>query len=285
MKKAPSRMFEFIQSSRQEHIEPTPLPYYLSPLKLWRVRGINAIRSIFGLLWLINAWFAWQPGFLTGITGHAVEMLPEQPFLMANWTRLWLDLLNLNPSLFSWLIALLETSIGLGLLLGAFTNLACVVGLFLSLFLWSTAEGLVLPYDTVSLGASLTYALVFCGLILGNAGYPLGLDRTISPKLGIFYFLASGPEKPAHKRKNKIYIHQGILQDPYNQIFWLPPRGSDQIKTQNLPVAHSLTSDVTTSEARSNTNTQSRLNAIRGQRLSPMKNSSNGPKKPIKQFR
>lgn len=287
MKSTHVKVFEFVQSPRQERTEQqlASLPYHspASSLKLWRVRGINAIRVIFGLLWLTNAWFAWQPGFLDSITAHAVAMLPEQPALVASWMHLWLALFNLNPALFSWLIALLETCIGLGLLLGVLTNLICALGLLFSLFLWSTAEGFVLPYDTVSLGASLTYALVFGGLILGNAGYPFGLDRLVGARLGGWYFLASGAERPARKRRAKFALQEQDLQDPYNQVLWLPPRGSAQLATQAMPVTSpSSLSEHETGDVRQvikartqapaldteAQTTQSRLNAIRGQRLS-----------------
>lgn len=240
-------------------------------LQLWRVRGINAIRVCFGLTWLVNAWFAWQPGFLTAMTAHAVATLPGQPTFIQSWIHLWVYILSINPAFFSGLIALLETTISLGLLAGTLTNAICLVGIVLSLFLWSTAEGFVLPYNVISPGAMLTYTLVFLGLIVGNAGYPFGLDRFLCMWLGRWYFLSSASSQVIHKPQT-----QFDLQDPYNQVLWLPPRGSAHMSTQVMPAtrASRLSRDKTghTDQALEtySSNTQSRLNAIRGQRLSPL---------------
>lgn len=65
----------------------------------------------------------------------------------------------------------------------------------MSLVIWSTAEGFGGPYQAGStdIGAAIIYVLVFACLVLGRAGLTLGLDRRLTPVLGRFGFLASGP--------------------------------------------------------------------------------------------
>lgn len=36
-----------------------------SRVSTWRARAIALLRVAFGLIWAIDAWFKWQPGFLS----------------------------------------------------------------------------------------------------------------------------------------------------------------------------------------------------------------------------
>jgi hypothetical protein len=35
------------------------------PLARWRLTGIGVLRIVFGLVWAVDAWFKWQPDFIT----------------------------------------------------------------------------------------------------------------------------------------------------------------------------------------------------------------------------
>lgn len=82
----------------------------------------------------------------------------------------------------------------LALILGVFSNLTYVVGILLSIVIWTTAEGFGGPYvaGSTDIGAAIIYALVFVGLFLSSAGLHLGLDRRLTTILGRFSWLASG---------------------------------------------------------------------------------------------
>jgi hypothetical protein len=82
---------------------------------------------------------------------------------------------------------------------GVFSNLTNLFGVFLSLVIWSTAEGFGAPYHSGStdIGAAVIYVLVFTGLFLSSAGLYLGLDRRLTPALGRLGILAAGTWYPA----------------------------------------------------------------------------------------
>ncbi len=161
----------------------------------WRLRGIGIVRIIFGLIWAIDAWFKWQPSFLDTITSMLNDKLKGQPLATQAWLTFWIHTVNLDPAFFAHLVAITETLLAIGLILGAFSNSIYVIGSVLSVLIWATAEGFGGPYDTgsVDIGASIIYAVVFALLFFANAGMYRGVDRRLTPALKRFGFLASGP--------------------------------------------------------------------------------------------
>jgi nitrite reductase (NO-forming) len=67
----------------------------------------------------------------------------------------------------------------------------------LSLVIWTTAEGFGGPYKAGStdIGAAIIYVIVFVGLFLSRAGLAHGVDRWLTPRLGRWGWIASGPIK------------------------------------------------------------------------------------------
>ena len=165
-----------------------------SQLASWRLGGIAALRIAFGCVWAIDAWSRWQPGFADNFTGYLTKALDGQPPVVVTWINFWIHVVSINPHLFAFLVAGGETAIALGLLFGALSKLTCLVGILLSLSIWSTAHGFGGPYGpgSTDIGVSIIYVLVFMGLFLGNAGLTLGIDRYLASALGRWKFLASG---------------------------------------------------------------------------------------------
>lgn len=140
-------------------------------LAFWRIG--------FGLIWLVDAWFKWQPSFVNGFVGYLSGMIsPSQPGFVNAWIRLWVSIVKVDPHLFAYLVALGETVIALALLLGIATRLTAVVGGVLALIIWTTAEGFGGPYGTgaTDVGAAIIYIGGFALLALTQAGYCCGLD-------------------------------------------------------------------------------------------------------------
>jgi thiosulfate dehydrogenase (quinone) large subunit len=158
-----------------------------------RLMGIGFLRIGYGLIWAIDAWFKWQPGFVDNLTGYL--KIDGQPAAIAAWITFWLRMVSVNPHVFAYLQASAETSLALCLILGAFTNLTCGCGFLLSLFIWSVPEGFGGPYvpGATDIGTGIIYALVFAGLFLASAGLTYGADQRLTSKIGRFGFLASGP--------------------------------------------------------------------------------------------
>ncbi len=161
----------------------------------WRYTGLGLLRIAFGIVWAVDAWFKWQPDFVQNFADYFTSALEGQPAAVQWWIHLWHDTVQVNPTAFAYFVALAETAIAIGLLFGLLSNLAYLGGGLMALVIWSTAEGFGGPYvpGTVDIGAAIIYVLVFVALFLTYAGLPLGVDSWLTPRLGRFGFLASGP--------------------------------------------------------------------------------------------
>ncbi len=164
----------------------------------WQQRGIGLLRIAFGLVWLVAAWLKWQPDFQNTFVDQISSAKDGQPVLIQNWLSFWLHFISLNPLLFARIEATTETAIAILLIFGLFSNLTCIMGLFLSLGIWSVAEGFGGPYmagHSTDVGTALPYAILFAVLLSISAGRYYGLDRWLTPRLGRFGFLASASIK------------------------------------------------------------------------------------------
>jgi uncharacterized membrane protein YphA (DoxX/SURF4 family) len=157
--------------------------------------AIALTRIAFGLVWSIDAYFKWQPAFANNFVDYLTETYDGQPPVIQAWLNFWINLVSINPHLFARIVALGETAIAIGLLLGIFSNLAYVGGIVLSLVIWAAPEGFGGPYTpgATDIGAGIIYVFGFLGLLLLSAGQYYGLDRIIRAKLGRWGFLSSGP--------------------------------------------------------------------------------------------
>jgi len=160
----------------------------------WRLNGIGLLRILFGIVWGIDAWFKWQPDFVNNFTTYLSGAQDGQPWPIHHWIGFWVNTVGIDPTFFAYATAVGETAIAIALIVGAFTNLTALVGVLLSVVIWSTAEGFGGPYNAGStdIGAAIIYPLVFAGLFLSSAGLYYGVDRKLTPALGRFGYLASG---------------------------------------------------------------------------------------------
>jgi thiosulfate dehydrogenase [quinone] large subunit len=117
--------------------------------------------------------------------------------MVKTWIALWIDIIKVNPHVFAFIVAASETALAAALILGVFSNLADLGGALLTLVIWSTAEGFGGPYKAGStdIGTAMIYLFVFVALSLAQSGLYLGLDRRLTPMLGRWGWLASGPLK------------------------------------------------------------------------------------------
>jgi nitrite reductase (NO-forming) len=160
----------------------------------WRYRAIGILRIAFGFIWAFAAWLKWQPAFQASFLDQVSGAKDGQPALIQGWISFWSHLVSLNPLLFGRVEASLETALAVALIFGVFSNLTYFVGFFLSLGIWSTAEGFGGPYklgESTDIGTALPYALIFALLFAIAAGRYYGWDRWLAPRLGRFKFLAS----------------------------------------------------------------------------------------------
>lgn len=160
----------------------------------WRQRGIGISRIIFGLVYIVAATLKWQPQFQNTFVAQVSSAQAGQPVLIQGWLSFWTNVVSVNPLLFARMEATTETVIAAFLILGIFSNLTYIMGIFLSLGIWSVPEGFGGPYiagQSTDIGTALPYAILFAVLLCISAGRYYGLDQWLTPSLGRLGFLAS----------------------------------------------------------------------------------------------
>ena len=169
----------------------------------WRQKGVGIARIIFGLVYVVAATLKWQPQFQNTFVAQVSAARDGQPALIQAWISLWTHLVSINPLLFARMEATTETAIAVFLILGLFSNLTYIVGIFLSLGIWSVPEGFGGPYlpgHSTDIGTAFPYAILFAVLLSISAGRYYGLDQWLTPRLGRLGFLASGSFKRSKKQ-------------------------------------------------------------------------------------
>jgi len=147
------------------------------------------------LAWAVAAVLKWQPQFQDTFAQQISAASVGQPAPVMGWIFFWTKLVSVNPLLFARIEASLETAIAVFLIFGLFSNLTSIVGILLSLGIWSTAEGFggpFIPGQSTDIGTAFPYAILFAILLFLSAGRYYGLDQWLTSKLGRLGFLASG---------------------------------------------------------------------------------------------
>jgi thiosulfate dehydrogenase (quinone) large subunit len=176
-------------------VEQFAKPPVIEERDMWRGKAFGILRIVFGLIWAIDAQFKWRPAFQTSFVSYLTGALDGQPALVKAWIRFWIDIVKVDPHFFALIVMGAETALAVALILGVLSNIADLGGVMLAFVIWSTAEGFGGPYKAGStdIGASIIYVLMFVSLFLSQSGLHFGLDRRLTPMLGRWGWLASGP--------------------------------------------------------------------------------------------
>jgi len=130
------------------------------------------LRVAFGMVWLIDAFFKWQPGFRTSFAGTIQGMVTSQPGIVKPWFQFWALIATHTGHLLPDLTAVTETAIGVALILGFARRPLYVMGGLYALFVWAVGEGFGGPYAlgvSTDVGAAPIYAFVFACLFMLEA--------------------------------------------------------------------------------------------------------------------
>lgn len=158
----------------------------------------TALRIAFGVIWAIDAWLKWQPGFRATMLPSMVATAEGQPRWLTPWFDFWIRALqHPAPELWAYLTASTETAIAVAVLTGTGRRLVYIGGALYSLTIWSTAEGFGGPYTpgATDVGTSIIYVLVFLALLVKLEH---GLDRHLALDIAIarrvpWWHLVAGP--------------------------------------------------------------------------------------------
>lgn len=127
------------------------------------------LRTLFGIVWLVDAFFKWQPGFRSGFTPIIQGMVTSQPAIIRPWFQFWALLATHTGQLLPDATAITETALGIALIIGIARRPVYVVGAMYALFVWAVGEGFGGPYAlgiSTDVGAALIYAFVFASLFI-----------------------------------------------------------------------------------------------------------------------
>jgi thiosulfate dehydrogenase [quinone] large subunit len=171
-----------------------PRSFAAGDRSLRRLRAAAVVRIFFGLLWAIDAWLKWLPGFIHGQTlTHELNPAAVSTPIVHSWVQLWHDVAGVNPGAFALGTAVIETLIGVALIFGVLCNLTLIVTAVFSFGIWTAPEHMHLPWTAAGntdLGPSIGYVFAALALFAAAAGATWSVDAVIRPHLGRFAPLA-----------------------------------------------------------------------------------------------
>jgi thiosulfate dehydrogenase [quinone] large subunit len=129
----------------------------------------TALRMLFGVVWLVDAFFKWQPGFRDSFSGVLRGMVTSQPGIIRPWFQFWALLATHTGQLLPDMTAITETAIGVALIVGVARRPVYIIGALYALFVWAVGEGFGGPYAlgiSTDVGAALIYTFVFASLFI-----------------------------------------------------------------------------------------------------------------------
>lgn len=125
------------------------------------------VRVIFGVIFGINAYLKWLPGYRKTYISQLKSVAQGQPSRLHGWFHFWINVQSSAPTVFAVLTGVAETGLALGLLLGVARRLGYTAGVIYSLLIWAVGEGFGGPYmaGSTDVGAGIVYALLFVTLL------------------------------------------------------------------------------------------------------------------------
>jgi nitrite reductase (NO-forming) len=135
---------------------------------LWVDTAAGAVRTVFGLVWAVDAYLKFRPEFLSGYLGIIQGAASGQPAWLTPWFNFWVNTISLSPDFFAWSTRIIETAIAISLLFGLGRKWMYLLSAIFSFIIWAVPEGLGGPYapGATDIGTGIIYVLVFVALIV-----------------------------------------------------------------------------------------------------------------------
>jgi thiosulfate dehydrogenase (quinone) large subunit len=135
----------------------------------------TSFRVVLGVVWLVNGVLKFTSGYTSSFLGDVQNSQSNAPSWLSGWYSFWVTQATSNTYLIVYTVGVLETVLGIALILGLMRKVAYVGGAILSLLIWAVPEGFGGPYQSGSggtdVGTGVIYATAFLGLIVINATY------------------------------------------------------------------------------------------------------------------
>lgn len=137
----------------------------------------SGVRILFGVVWMIDAIFKWQPAFRAEYLNLIQGAAKGQPAWLVPWFHGIANVVSSNPVLFAYLTAIVETMIAAGLILGVARKLTYILAALFAAAIWASAEGFGGPYTVgaTDIGTGIIYSILFLALLALN--YHAGPSR------------------------------------------------------------------------------------------------------------
>lgn len=156
-----------VPSERRLSLSRTPTPSI-------DARDMEVVRILFGLLWLFDAFWKWHPGFFEHSLSYLRSSEVGQPTWIVVYIGFFVQVLSaIGGVIFGIFAAIIETVLGLSLLIKRGFDWFLPIGLLYSFGVWTTAEGWGGPYVLGStgnrgdvLGTANIYMVVYLYLIV-----------------------------------------------------------------------------------------------------------------------
>jgi len=126
------------------------------------------VRLLFGVIWGIDAYLKWLPGYRHSYIANLRMAAQGQPSFLHGWFHFWINLQSGAPTLFATLTGLMESALALVLLLGIARRVGYSVGAVYALLVWAIGEGFGGPYTSGStdIGTGIIYTMLFIALLV-----------------------------------------------------------------------------------------------------------------------
>ena len=170
-----------------------------SALDIFFVRHVVGLRDmmriIFGVIWGVDAYFMFMPGFAKNFPTKIMEVAVSQPSWLSGWFTFWANTTASNPLFFTYSIAVLEILLAISLIFGVARKIGYGGGFILSLVIWSVPQGFGYAYGptATNIGTGIMYALIFLLFAILDATYEptrYSLDYVIEKSVKWWYKIA-----------------------------------------------------------------------------------------------
>ena len=155
----------------------------------------TTVRLLFGVIWAIDAYLKWLPGYRQSYISNLKQTAQGQPSFLHGWFHFWINLQSGAPTLFAILTGVAETALALVLLLGVARRVGYTLGAIYALLVWAVGEGFGGPYTSgaTDIGTGIVYTMLFIALLVyapPARRERLSLDRLLEGRLSWWRYVA-----------------------------------------------------------------------------------------------
>jgi uncharacterized membrane protein YphA (DoxX/SURF4 family) len=158
-------------------------------------KHIATVRISFGVLWIIDAAFKFEPVFYRSFLQSVKAKDAGEPKWLNPWFHAWYHIIGTNQHLFAVILIVAESLVALSLLFGLARRTNYVLGGIMSFLIWGVGEAFGGPYvsGSTDVGAGVIYCFVFALLFVADGVIQpsWALDNILSKKISWWPRLAN----------------------------------------------------------------------------------------------